>query len=159
MRKSCSGLQNGWAWKGSLRVTWTNLLLKQRHLEWLSNWFLTISTDGDSIIILGNQCQCLVILTVEKCFQMFQSGVFKWNLLCFHLCPLLLVTGKSLNETSSHSSLKVFIYIDKISTQSSLAQRRLFWPWLHFSCCISALTMVKISPWVFAHADKDTADL
>ena len=61
-----------------------------------SRWPLNISEDGDSTTSLGNLCQCLITLTGKKCFLMFRG-----NLLCFCLCPLLLVmslgtTGRSL---------------------------------------------------------------
>lgn len=152
MGKSCPESQNGWAWKGFLKVTWSSLLIKQIHLE-------PVVQDS---VQLGFDCLHRWRLhhhsgqpaPVERCFQRLE-----WNHPCFHLCPLLLVlsldaTGKSLTESSSHAPLKVSIYIDKIPTESSLAQRRLFWPWIHFSCHISSLTMGKTSPWVFAHADK-----
>lgn len=34
--------------------------------------------------VLGNFCQCVILLTVKKCFLLF-----KGNLLCFSLCLLL----------------------------------------------------------------------
>ena len=80
-------------------------LLKQDHLKprTMSRKLLNISRDGDSTTSLCNLCQCLVTLTVTKCFLMFRG-----NLLCFSLCPLpfylsLGTTGKSLAPSSCHS--------------------------------------------------------
>ena len=39
-----------------------------------------MSKDGDSTTSLGKLCQCLVTLTVKKCFLMFI-----WHLLCLNL--------------------------------------------------------------------------
>ena len=48
-----------------------------------SSQVLSISTDGDSTDSLGNLCQCLTTLTRKKCFL-----VFRWNFVCFNLCPV-----------------------------------------------------------------------
>lgn len=42
----------------------------------LSRWLLNVSKTGDSTASLCNLCQCAVVLTVKKCFQ-----VFSWSLL------------------------------------------------------------------------------
>ena len=49
--------------------------------RWLSNMSKISFTSS-----LGNLCQCSIICTAQKCFL-----VFRGNLLCFSLCPLLLV--------------------------------------------------------------------
>lgn len=154
--KSCSQSQNSWAWKGSLKVTWSNLLIKQRHLEpivqlvfyYLHSWRLHHHS-GQPAPVFGHPHS-------GKVFSEVQMEPHVFPFLPIASCHVM---GRSLTESSSHASLKVFIYIDKIPTESSLAQRRLFWTWLHFPCYISALTMGKISPWVFAHVDKDTTHL
>ena len=75
---------------------------------------LEISKDGDSTASLGKLCQCLVTLTLKKCFLMFRG-----NLLCFSLCPLPLVLALGSHQKEPGSvlfspSFQVFMYIDKI---------------------------------------------
>jgi len=78
-------------------------LPKQEHLVLPRTTFtrlLNISKEKNSTVSLGNLCQCLVTLTVKKCFLTFR-GI----LLGFSLCPWPLVlsldtTGKSLDLSS-----------------------------------------------------------
>jgi len=67
-----------------------------------SRWVLNISREGDSTTSLGSLFQCSVTLRVKKFLLMF-----RWNFLCFSLCPLPLVlslgtTEKSLAPSSWH---------------------------------------------------------
>jgi len=78
----------------------------------MSRWLLSISKVGDSTTSLGNLCQCSVTFTVKKHFLTFRG-----NLLCFSLSPSPLVLGtteKSLDLSSSHPPLQVFINIDEM---------------------------------------------
>lgn len=80
-------LQNGWSWKGPLQVTWSHPLLKQGCLEpvfqdsvqmafeHLQGWGFH-SLPGQSVPVLGHSQSFLM---------------FRWSLLCFHLCPLPLI--------------------------------------------------------------------
>jgi len=61
----------------------------------MSRWLLKITKDGDSTTSLGNWCQCLVPLTVKRCFLMFRE-----NFLCFSLCPFPLVLSLGTTEKS-----------------------------------------------------------
>ena len=66
----------------------------------LSRWVLNISREGDATTSLGNLFQCSITLRGKKFFLMF-----RWNFLCFSLCPLPLVlllgtTEKSLAPSS-----------------------------------------------------------
>jgi len=82
---------------------WFNLpLLKKGHTELsLHLWrLLSASKDADATTSLGNLCQCLVTLTVKKCFLMFRG-----NLLCFSLCPLPLVLSLGTTKKSLDPSL------------------------------------------------------
>jgi len=58
----------------------------------LSRWVLNISREGDSTTSLGSLFQCSVILRGKKFFLLF-----RWNFLCFSLCPLPL--GLSMGTT------------------------------------------------------------
>jgi len=67
---------------------------------------LSISREGDSTSPLGSLGQGSVTLTVKRLFLLF-----RWNFLCFSLCPLPLVlllgtTEKSLTPSSRHSPLR-----------------------------------------------------
>jgi len=56
---------------------------------------LNISREGDSTTSLGSLCQCSVTLRGKKFFLMF-----RWNFLCFSLCPLPLVLSLGTTEKS-----------------------------------------------------------
>jgi len=101
-------------WRSSCQTP----LPKQGHsqlLRTMSTRLLNISKDKDSTTPLGNLCQCLVILTVKKCFLMFTR-----NLLGFSLCPWPLVLSLNTTEKSLALSSQVFINITKISPHPSL---------------------------------------
>jgi len=71
---------------------------------------------------LGNLCQCLVTLTMKKCFL-----VFRWNCLYISLCPLPLVlalgtTGKSLAPSSSFHPFRYFYTLRRSPFEPSLLQ-------------------------------------
>lgn len=110
--------QSGWGWKEPLEFTWYNYSAqagspRARLSRTISRWLWNISRDGDSRTNLGSLCQCSVTLTVKICFLMFRQ-----NLVCFSLHPLLLVlslgtTDKGLGLLSFHPpSLKVVVHID-----------------------------------------------
>ena len=56
---------------------------------------LNISREGDSTTSLGSLPQCSVTLRGKKFFLMF-----RWNFLCFSLCPLPLVLSLGTTEKS-----------------------------------------------------------
>ena len=66
---------------------------------------------GSSITSLGNLFQCSVTLTVKQCFPMF-----RWNLLCFSLCPLPLVLSLDTTKKrlASYSLCPPFRYLYKL---------------------------------------------
>lgn len=61
----------------------------------MSTWLLNTSKERDSTAFLGTLCQCLVTLTVEKCFLMLRG-----NFQCFSLCPWSLVLSLGINKKS-----------------------------------------------------------
>lgn len=94
--------------------------LKQDHLKQAAQDHvqMNISNTGDSATCLGNLCQCLVSLTIKKCFL-----TFAWNVLCFSLCLLPLVLSLGTTEKSLTPSLyplQIFIHIDEIPSEPSL---------------------------------------
>jgi len=127
-------------WRGELlfRGTWTGQrnglagILEWLRLDWTSGGPLvqppcsgrascpglcpgSISKDGDSTALLGNLHQCSV--TVKKHFVMFRG-----NISCFGLGPLLLVLSLSTTEKSPAPpslQLQVFIYIEILPPETS----------------------------------------
>lgn len=97
------------------RSSSSNFLLKQGHLAGSPGQcvqqFLSIYMDGDFTTSLSNLCQCSVILTLKQRFQMFRR-----NLLCFSLCPLV---PKKADTAFITLSLQVFKYITKIPQSPS----------------------------------------
>ena len=61
---------------------------------------LNISREGDSTASLGSLGQGSIALRVKKFFLMF-----RWNFLCFSLCPLPLVLSLAVQEEDGHSAL------------------------------------------------------
>jgi len=59
----------------------------------LSRRVLNISREAESTASLGSLFQCSVTLRVKKFFLMF-----RWNFLCFNLCPLPLVLSLGTTE-------------------------------------------------------------
>ena len=99
---------------------WSRVTYSRLHRT-ASRQVLNISREGVSKTALGNLFQCSVILRGKKFFLMF-----RWNFLCFSLCPLPLVlslgsTEKSL-APSSWLTLQIFISIYKVPSQPSLLQ-------------------------------------
>ena len=100
----------------SSRVTWIRLP------RTMSRWILNISKSGHSTTSLRNLCQCLITLTVKKCFL-----VFRQNLPCFSLCPLPLVLSPDTTENSlAPSSLPLLSYLYTL-IRSSQAFSSLGW--------------------------------
>jgi len=87
---------------------------------------LNIPREGDSTAPLGSLFQCSITLRMKKFFL-----VFRWNFLCFSLCPLpfalsLGTTEKSLAPFSWHPPLRhlwAFIRIPE-SMKSSLSNQQ-----------------------------------
>ena len=69
----------------------------------LSRQFLSISKEVDSTNFLVNLCQWSLILVGKNCFLMF-----RWNLLCFSLCPLLSVL--SWHHWKKHGSIQLYTF-------------------------------------------------
>lgn len=83
-----------------------------------------ISREVDYKTSLGNLYQYSVMLIVKNFFL-----IWRWNILCFILCPLplVLVTGHHQKESGPillKPSLKVFLYIDKIPSKPFLLQAK-----------------------------------
>lgn len=73
-----------------------NISLSLIYDQFLSNLFLKITRDGDSITALGNLFQCLTILTVRQFLL-----ILNLNFLCYSLRPLLQVLSPIIiSETS-----------------------------------------------------------
>jgi len=70
-------------------------LLKQGHLQQAAQDLVQADREGDSTTSLGSLFQCSVTLRGKKFFLMF-----RWNLLCFSLCPLPLVLSLGTTEKS-----------------------------------------------------------
>lgn len=75
--------------------------------------YLTISKDADSTTSLGNLGQCLVTLTVKRCFWMFRG-----NHLCFSVCSLPLVlllgtTGMNVAPSFVHPPCRYFYILKR----------------------------------------------
>jgi len=81
-----------------------NPLVKQSHLQQaaldLVQVSLNISREGESTSSLGSLFQCSVTLRVKQFFL-----VFRWNFLCFRLCPLPLVLSLSSLQGKTFQSL------------------------------------------------------
>jgi len=88
-----------------------------------SRWVLNIAREGDSAIPLGSLFECSVTLKVKKFYL-----VFRWNFLCFSLCPLPLVLLLGTTEESGPilltPTLEIFLSIDEIPSQLSLLQAK-----------------------------------
>ena len=84
---------------------WVHLaqtLLKSRHPQQGAQDHVQAASEDLLAFSLVSVCQCSVTCTEQKCFLMFRG-----NILCSSLCPLLLVlalstTEKSLAPSSSH---------------------------------------------------------
>jgi len=78
-------------------------LPKQGHLQQAAQdriqVVVNISREGDSTTSLGSLFQSSVTLRVKKFFLMF-----RWNFLCFSLCPLPLVLSLGTTEKSLATS-------------------------------------------------------
>lgn len=98
-------LQNGWGWKRSLEVSWTNTACKagspepvaqdcvQKAFECLHRWrFILLSLWATRS---HAQSPSEKVKKVDKCFLTFQ-----WKFLCFSLCPLSLVLSVGTPEKS-----------------------------------------------------------
>ena len=121
----------------------------------LSRRILNISREGDSTTSLGNLFQCSVTHRVKKFFLMF-----RWNFLCFILCPLLLVLSLGTTEESGPILLTptlqifitstfslVFFRLNKPSSLSFSSQDRCYSPLilvaLHWTLSSSSSSFLK----------------
>ena len=103
----------------------TRMVSQSRLSRTVSSWVLNVSSDGDSRASLGNLCQCLTFLTVKKSFL-----VFKYSLLHFSLCSLLLVCHRK----SLRSAWLCLLYLLPLGYYSSC----------YSSSYFSILRLVKI---------------
>ena len=104
----------------------TPLLTHSQLPRTMSRQLFNISEDGGSTSSVGNLCRCSVTPAVKECFP-----IFRWNLLCFTLCPLPLVLSLGTTERAwlhpFRTSVQVFIYINKILPQPSLLWAKQLW--------------------------------
>lgn len=112
----------------------------------MSSWVLNIFTDGNPKTSLGNLCQCLIALTVNKYIP-----VFRWNFMSFSSCPLHLALSVATTKSPAPSPLLPpirCVYIVELPQplepsllwveQFQLSQPSLYWKMLH-SCNQSSL--------------------
>lgn len=76
----------------------------------VSSCILSISKDGDSTTSLSNLLQCLTILQKVLSFLL----LFKWNTLCFGLCPLFLAHPLNTTERRLAPSPLLPSYLSRI---------------------------------------------